>query len=110
MSKVVNFDKTGYSESGGEEMGRVVIENVPDKIKKQYKATCALKETTMRDDLIHYMNSVCGEENEYALLIADLAEYAWELAKANGHKDESFFREVADSASNLLERLDLIEH
>jgi len=39
-------------------MADINLKNVPDDLRDKYKAYCALKRTTMREDLMRYMKEV----------------------------------------------------
>lgn len=43
-----------------ETVNRFVIENVPEDVRKRYKARCALEDTTMRNDVLSYMRARSG--------------------------------------------------
>ena len=54
----------------GEEMARIVVENIPDNIRNRFKSYCALNETTMRDALIAFMDGVSGARDPAEILKA----------------------------------------
>ena len=39
-------------------MGTLIIKNVPDEIRREFKAICIRKATTMREEIIRFMTEV----------------------------------------------------
>jgi len=45
-------------EVGGKAVSRIVVENIPDKLRNAFKAYCAMKGSDMRTELLAYMEKV----------------------------------------------------
>lgn len=45
-------------EGGGKAVSRIVVENIPDKLRNAFKAYCAMKGSDMRTELLAYMEKV----------------------------------------------------
>lgn len=45
-------------EGGGKAVSRIVVENIPDKLRNAFKAYCAMKGSDMRTQLLAYMEKV----------------------------------------------------
>jgi len=44
--------------AGGETVPRIVVENIPEKLRNAFKAYCAMKGSDMRTELLAYMEKV----------------------------------------------------
>src|SRR6056297_1230552 len=81
-------------------MHRIVIENIPSELRRNYKAFCTLKDMTMKEDLMTYMNACIGNEKSIYKIIRLLISVA-----AQNHNDGEAEKTKIDNIKTSIEEL-----